>query len=131
MAASNYITSETDMESIWDTLWETARFALVGVRIAEMLNFLINGDATSQITDTACTPILKQISEEILLELAAKAKGSDVINPWDFIQANLSKIDWRYYDTYLLKKVREKLGHSKIEMVTVRLPTTTDSNVIP
>ena len=130
MAASNYMT-ELDVESIWDMAWDTTRFGKIGVRIAEMLNFLVNGDATSQITNTAVLPVLEQISEEILLELAAKAKMANAVNPWNFIQANLSKIDWRFYDTYMLQKVREKEGHSKIEMVTRRLPTTTESNVIP
>ena len=130
MAASNYMT-EADVESIWKTDWDTTRFGKIGVRIAEVLNFLVTGDATSQVTSTAVIPILEQISEEILLELnmAAKSNGTEV--PWDFISANVSKVDWKFYDTYLLKKVREKLGTSTIEMVTRRLPTTTDSQRIP
>jgi hypothetical protein len=62
--------TEADVESIWDTTWDTTRFGNIGVRIAEILNFLVNEDATSQVTDTSVTPILEQISEEILLELA-------------------------------------------------------------
>jgi len=131
VAASNYMTVG-DTRSIWKTaLTDTTRFGKVGVRIAEMLNFLVNGDATSQVVSTACTPIMEQISEEILFELIQASKGTDVGDPWVWIQANVSKISWRYYDNYLLKKVRQKLGYSKIEMVTRRLPTTTDSNVIP
>ena len=118
MVAVGYMT-EGDVESIWDTEWITARFNKINIRIAEILNFLVTGDATSQVVNTAATPILEQISEEILLELnmAAKSNGTDV--PWDFIQANVSKIDWRSYDTYLLEKVRKTLGKSKsIEIVT-------------
>ena len=130
MAASNYMT-EADVESIWDTAWDTTRFGNIGVRIAEILNFLVNDDATSQVTDTSVTPILEHISEEILLELKMAAKASNFNNPWDFIAANVSKIDWKYYDGYLLEKVRKKLGTSKIEMVSRRLPSKTISNVIP
>ena len=123
--------TEADVESIWDTTWDTTRFGKIGVRIAEMLNFLVNGDATSQVTNTAVTPILEQISEEILLDLKLAAQANAITVPWDFIQANVSKIDWRYYDNYLLQKVREKLGKTKLEVVSIDLPTTTDSSVIP
>jgi hypothetical protein len=130
MAAANYMT-ELDVESIWANDWDTTRFGKIGVRIAKILNFLISADATSQVTNTGATPILEQISEEILLELAAKAKLAKAVKPWNFILANLSKIDWEYYDTYLLRKVRQVEGHEKIEMVTCRLPTTTNSNEVP
>ena len=89
MAASNYITVEADMESIWDFEITTARFDLIGVRMAEILNHRINNDATQQVTDTAHTPILKQISEEALHELIAASKETAVEKPWDFIQANV------------------------------------------
>jgi hypothetical protein len=130
MAASNYMT-EADVESIWDTAWDTARFGKIGIRIAEILNFLVSGDATSQITDTSVIPILEQISEEILLDLKLAAQANAIIVPWDFISANISKIDWSFYDNYLLKKVRQKLGHTKIELVTRSLPRKTIANVIP
>ena len=130
MAASNYMT-EADVESIWDTAWDTARFGNIGVRIAEILNFLVNDDATSQVTDTSVTPIMEQISEEILLELKMAAQANASLVPWDFISANISKIDWKHYDGYLLEKVRKKLGTSKIELVTIKLPSKTISNVIP
>ena len=130
MAASNYMT-EADVESIWDTAWDTTRFGKIGVRIAEILNFLVTGDATSQVTSTAVIPILEQISEEILLELKLAAQANSIVVPWDFIAANISQIDWKFYDTYLLKKVRQKLGTTTMEMVTRRLPATTNSNVIP
>ena len=130
MVASGYMT-ELDVESIWDTTWDTARFDKINLRIAEILNFLVNQDATNQVTNAAATPILEQISEEILLDLKLTAQANAITVPWDFIQANISKIDWKYYDTYLLKKVRAIMGIEKIELVARRLPKTTDSSVIP
>ena len=126
MAASNYMT-EADVESIWDTAWDTTRFGKIGVRIAEYLNFLINGDATSQVTNTAVTPILEEISEEILLDLKMTAQANAVTNPWDFIAANVSKIDWETYDRYPLQKVRQKLGYEKMELVRKVLPSSTSN----
>ena len=130
MAFAGYMT-ELDTESIWDTEWDTTRFGKINIRIGEIINFLVYGDATTEITSTAVLPIAEQISEEILLDLKLAAQANAITVPWDFIAANISKIDWKFYDTYLLKKVREKLGQTTIEMVTRRLPTTTDSNVIP
>ena len=131
MAVTGYMT-ELDVESIWDTAWDTVRFGKINVRIAEMLNFLVNGDASVDIADTTVLPILEQISEEILLELKLAAQANAIVVPWDFISANISKIDWKFYDTYLLKKVREKINSgATMEFVTRRLPQTTDSNVIP
>ena len=125
--------TEADTESIWDLGdFDTTRFGKMNVRIGEVLNFLVYGDATTAITSTAVLPIVEQISEEIFIDLKMAAKSKAGTNPWDFIQANVSKMDWRYYDGYLLKKVREKLDSSStIEVVTRRLPRTTDSNVIP
>ena len=130
MAFAGYM-DETTTEGIWDTEWDATRFALINVRIGEIINFLVSGDATTAITSTAVLPIVEQISEEILLDLKLAAQANAIVVPWDFIAANISKIDWKFYDTYLLKKVREKMGTSTIEMVTRRLPTTTESNVIP
>lgn len=112
MAVTGYMT-ELDTESIWSLGdFDTTRFGKINVRIAEILNFLVHGDASTDITDTTVKPILEQISEEIFIELTMAAKGSTKsgINPWDFIMANVSKIGWRYYDRYLLRKVRIKLG---------------------
>jgi hypothetical protein len=117
--------TEADVESIWDTTWDTTRFGKIGVRIAEVLNFLISGDATTQVTSTAVTPILEQISEEILFELANAAKANKFSDIWQFISANISKIDWESYDTYLLKKVRRKLAYTKPELTRRVLPSST------
>ena len=130
MAFLGYMT-EADVESIWDTAWDTTRFNKINLRIGEILNFLVNGDATTVITSTAVLPILEQISEEILLDLKLAAQANSIIVPWDFISANISKLDWRFYDGYLLKKVRQKLGQTTMEMVHRRLPDTTDSQRIP
>ena len=130
MVAAGYMT-EVDVESIWDTAWDTTRFGKINVRIGEVLNFLVHGDATTDVANAAVTPILEQISEEILLELKLAAQANAVTVPWDFIQANISKIDWKYYDTYLLKKVRNVLAYTTTEVVSRYLPAKTDSNVIP
>ena len=89
MAASNYITSETDMEGMWNFGIETARFTLIGTRMAELLNFRVNKDATKQVTTAGSLPILKQISEEALQELINAAKSQAVDKPWDFIRSNV------------------------------------------
>ena len=131
MAAAGYMT-EADAESIWNSGdFDTTRFGKINIRIAEMLNFLVTGDATNQTTNTAVLPVFEQISEEIWMELVHASKGSKFNNPWDFILANVSKIDWGFYDTYLLNKVREKLGLTKMELVPRSLPRKTISNRIP
>ena len=130
MAFAGYM-SEGDVESIWDTSWDTTRFDNINLRIGEILNFLVSGNATTEITNTAVLPILEQISEEILLDLKLAAQANAIVVPWDFIQANISKMDWKFYDTYLLKKVRNVLGNEKMEITTSRLPDNTVWNVIP
>jgi len=113
--------TEVDTESIWSTTLDTTRFGKIGVRIAEVLNFKINQNATSQVTSTAVTPILEQISEEILIDLIAAAKGTGVTRPWDFIQANfgdsVTKILWRWRTE--IKEIKKIVNRSKtIEIVT-------------
>lgn len=119
---------EGDVESIWDTTWVTARFNKINVRIAEILNFLVNADSTEQVVNTAVTPLLEQISEEILLELANAAKANKFTDIWGFIQANISKLNWRSYDNYLLKKVRIKLGKQYIVKYSNKLRLTSHSD---
>ena len=130
MAFAGYM-DETKVESIWDTEWDTTRFDAINLRIGKVINFLVNDNATTEITNVAVLPILEQISEEILLDLKLAAQANAIIVPWDFIQANISKMDWKFYDTYLLKKVRNILGHEKMEFTTSRLPDTKVWNVIP
>ena len=116
--------TEADTESIWSTTLDTTRFGNIGVRIAEILNFEVNDDCTSQVTNTAVTPILEQISEEILIDLIAGSQGTDVVVPWDFINANfgnsVTKILRRWF--LILKKVKKVLNRYKsIEIVTREL----------
>lgn len=119
MAFAGYMT-EADTESIWDLGdFDTTRFGKINVRIGEILNILVYENATTAITSTAVLPMVEQISEEIFMDLKHASKGSKFNNPWDFIQANVTKLDWRYYDNYLLKKVRKILNREKsFEMVT-------------
>lgn len=112
--------TELDTESIWETTIPTARFDLINVRLAEQLNFWVNDDATSQVTNAAVTPVLEQISEEILFDLLASAKLEKVTNPWDFVQANVVRISWRILRNYdiLLEKIKKILGRNRtIEIV--------------
>ena len=128
MAVAGYMT-EADAESIWGIAdFDTTRFGKINVRIAKMINFLVGEDAATDITDTRVLPVLEQVSEEIFIELKIAAQGGDAVDPWDFIQANISRIDWKYYDGYLLRKVKKLLGYEKMEMSTRRLPDTTDTS---
>ena len=131
MAAVNYMT-EVDTESIWDTSLDTTRFGKIGVRMAEILNFWISGDATTNIADTKVTPILEQISEEALVRLIAAAKESAVTNPWDFIQANVVSVMSKVIEDNepILKRINNAL-YGGMELVSRTLPRTTDSNEIP
>lgn len=125
MAATNYMT-EADTESIWDTALDTTRFGKIGVRMAEILNFYINNDATSQVTNTAYTPILEHVSEECLIELIAAAKESAVTDPWLFIQANVM--------SFMMRKInewRELLDIMKIAGSLKYHYTTTDDLELP
>ena len=113
--------TEADTESIWSTTLDTTRFGNIGVRIAEVLNFEVNDDATDQVTNTAVTPILEQISEEVLIDLIAGAQGTDVVVPWDFITANFgnscTKIISRWWRQ--IRRIRKILNKEKtIEIVT-------------
>jgi len=113
-----------DTKSIWDVDLNATRFGKIGIRIAQQLNFWVNDDATSQVVNTAVTPIMEQISEEILLDLITAAKAYSPTQPWDFIQANVIRISWRILQNYniILKKIRKILNRDKtIEITTVTL----------
>lgn len=124
MAASGYMT-EVDTESIWDTEIPTARFDKINIRIAEQLNFWVNDNATKQVTNTAITPILEQLSEEILLDLIEASKSYATGNPWDFIQANVVRVSTRILANYnlILDKMKTILGTKKIELTNTYLPS--------
>ena len=117
--------TKLDTESIWDTEIPTARFDFINVRIAEQLNFWCKDDATNQVTNAAVTPILEQISEEILLDLIESAKSYATTNPWDFIQANVVRVSTRILANYdiILDKIKTILGSKKIELTNIYLPS--------
>ena len=99
MASSGYMT-ELDTESIWDAEIPTARFALINVRLGEILNFHIRKDKDSQtdITDTRVLPLLEQMSEEGLFDLINAAKSNKFSDVWQFINSKavwvMSKVLW-------------------------------------
>ena len=99
MVAVNYMT-ELDFEAIWDTTFVTARFALIGVRIAEFINFKINRDATEQVTNVAFLPILEHFSEEVCILLNSAAKIEKTVQPWNFIQSNIMFFLKQQYEIY-------------------------------
>ena len=124
MAAIGYMT-ELDTESIWDASFDTTRFDKINIRIAEQLNFWCNDDATKQVTNTAVTPVLEQISEEILLDLIQSSKSYAVEKPWDFIQANVQRVSLRILRNYddILEKIKNILGSTKMELTNTYLPS--------
>jgi hypothetical protein len=109
MAAAGYMT-EADFESIWDTTITTARFALINVRLGEILNYLITGDASTDTTDTKVLPIYEQISEEALMNILQASKSNKFSDVWQFIQTNavrvMAKVLWDN------KKIMDMLGIS-------------------
>ena len=119
--------TRTDTQTIWDVTLDSTRYDKVAVRIAEQLNFWCNDDSTSQVTNTAVTPVLEQISEEILLELIQASKSYAVEKPWDFIQANVARISTRILRNYdiILEKIKTILGSKKTELTNVYLPSST------
>ena len=113
--------TKADTESIWKTSLDATRFADVGVRIAELLNIEFNENATTQVTSTAILPLLEQISEEIVIDLFAGAKGVGAALPWDFIASNfgdsITRIIWRWRTE--IKEIKKIVNRSKtIEIVT-------------
>lgn len=114
MAAENYMT-ELDTESIWAAQLETARFAKIGVRIAEILNFAVNKNATTQVTNTAVTPIMEQLSEEGLFRLMGAAKMDKVQDPWDFVQANVISVMSQVLEENkeIIKDIKDVVGNKR------------------
>ncbi len=124
IAASGYMT-ETDTESIWDTTLDSTRFGKINVRIGEILNFWITGDASTDITDTEVTPILEQLSEEALTELIAASKVTGVVIPTAWLAANVASITMNVINRNysILKRVQEVLYDKHIEIVSGRAST--------
>lgn len=93
MASSGYMTEETDVESMWGAILTTAQFALINVRMGEILNFTVrpDKDAQTDVTDTRVIPLLEQLSEEGMFELLQASKTNKFNDVWRFIQ---SKAIW-------------------------------------
>ena len=110
MAAANYMT-EADTESIWAATLDTTRFGKIGVRMAEFINFKLYRDSTNQCTETAVTPMLEEFSEEVLIDLIQAAKANVTLNPWDFIQANITSFLIQHYKLW-----KEEFTEIKIKL---------------
>ena len=121
MAAAGYMT-ELDVELLWEVALETNRFDKANVRIGELLNIIMHGDATTDVTDTKILPFLEQFSEELLLELYSASKAYAVTNPWDFILANITNFFIKKYRATieLIDMVRKIAGYTEtIEFITM------------
>ena len=129
MVAISYMT-RTDTQTIWDVALDSTRYDKVAVRIAEQLNFWVNADATEQVVNTAVTPMLEQLSEEILLELIQASKSYAVEKPWDFIQANVARISTRILVNYdlILEKIKTILGEKFSIKYSNKLPLPSHSD---
>ena len=128
MAASNYMT-ETDTEAIWSKNLTTATFALIGVRIAEVLNFWVNDDATNQVTNTAVTPLMEQLSEQALIQLLYEARAQNTLKPGEYALSNAANLTttllFERGNKKILDKIRRILGNKQIELVRKTLPSST------
>jgi hypothetical protein len=114
--------TESKVESIWDTAWDTTRFNAINLRIAELLNIIFNSDATTNVTDTAVLPYFEQFSEELLLDLKLAAQANAITVPWDFIQAKVSSFFIEKYtrDRELIDHVLKILNKTEsVELVSI------------
>lgn len=129
MAASGYMT-EADFESIWGATIETARFVLINVRLGEILNYLLTGDAATDITDTKVLPILEQLSEEALMNILQGSKSNKFNDVWQFIQSNatriMSKILWD--NRIIEKRLKISLGKKHPIKYSNKLPLPSHSD---
>ena len=130
MAAAGYGV-ELTVESIWATGWDTTQFGYINVIIGTEFNFYITGDGDTDIVDTKVTGMLKETTHKLFGYWNAMVKSSAVVNPWNWVHVWLNEIDFAERYKNLITKAKNILGESKIEMVTRRLPQTTDSQVIP
>ena len=110
MAAAGYMT-ETDTESIWKATLDTTRFDLINVRLGELLNFEVTGDASTDVTDAKVTPVLKQISEEMLFEMINTSKGVGESVPWNVASMMIASVFNRMIGNYwrTIKKIQDVL----------------------
>jgi hypothetical protein len=130
VASAGYGT-ETTVESIWSANWDTTQFDHINKLIGTEFNFYITQDGGTDIIDTKVTTMLAAQTHKLFARWNALIKSSAVVNPWDFINILISEMDFKREFNDVIEAAKIILGESKIEMVTRRLPTTTDSNVIP
>lgn len=118
MASSGY-SDETTFNSVWNTTVVSARFTNLNVQIGGVLNFLISGDAATDTTETTVTPILRQISDELILRIMALSKVEKTVNPWDFLSVfSMSRIRREY--ALELQLIATTLGNTDVlEVVSI------------
>ena len=120
--------TEADFKSIWDHAdIDDTRWSNIGTRMAEILNFWINEDATSQITSTAVTPILEQLSEEGFRRIKMASKEDKFVDPYNFIMSQIASVMATVIQEnfFILTKIQKILGKRKIELVRKTLPSST------
>ena len=121
MAAAGYVT-EADMESIWKIAIDTARFTKVNVRAGELLNLVVHGDMSTDVTDAKILPFMEQFSEELMMELIAGGKLYNKIAPWQFVELNVTSFFIKKYkeSLVLIDMVRKIAGYTEsIEVVNL------------
>lgn len=130
MGSSGYI-DEAEFKSVYshDDIDDT-RFDYCNVKIGSLLNLALDYDAGTDFTDTEITPILKLLSEEALRRLLQASKGDDVVNPFDYIQTNVSRfassvIRENGFIIALMKEAISKKHHVKYSNV-LTLPSHSD-----
>ena len=90
--------------------------------MGELLNIVVHGNATKDVTNTAILPFFEQFSEELLLSLYAASKIAVVTNPWAFMAANV--LDFfvvKYKKNEVLFDMIRKIGNytESIEVVNL------------
>jgi hypothetical protein len=84
MASAGYGT-ETTVESMWSTTWDTTIFDHWNKLIGNLFNAEIMGTAATDTTNTDVKAELAAQTHLIFAEVQAQAKISAVTNPWDFL----------------------------------------------
>jgi hypothetical protein len=123
MASSGYGT-ETTVESIWSSTWDTTQFDHINKMLGSMFNFWITDDTATDITDTQVVGMLAAETHILFGMWNAIIKMSAVTNPWDFIRVwmydNLAGNKFYEFYSILIKKCQEIL-YGRISMTTKNL----------
>jgi len=120
MASSGYGV-ETTVESIWSTTWDTAQFDFINILIGTEFNFYITGDAATDITSTKVTEMLKAQTHRLFARWAALISSSKPTDPWSFIGALLSELNFKREFRDVIKTSQDIL-YGNMELVTSNLP---------